>query len=150
MCVGTDTLAEAWINESGATTGGTPGDQTGQETRLANASAHPYRSQWTHLLRPPASATTTTTAAASVATLDDLEEVIMALKATHIIFNDGKTIFIADVLAGTYRAMSSNRTLRDTRNVLEKSGGKVVEWKTLGGSGSNKVANPAAFGVRVR
>lgn len=53
MCVGTDTLAEAWINEAGTTTGGAPGDQTGQETRLQQASTHPDRTRWTHLLRPP-------------------------------------------------------------------------------------------------
>ena len=53
MCVADDLLAEAWINELGTTTGGQPGDQTGQETRLQQASTHPYRHAWTHLLRPP-------------------------------------------------------------------------------------------------
>ena len=54
MCIGPDTLAEAWINELGTTIGGQPGDQTGQETRLIAASQHPDRTRWTHLLRPPA------------------------------------------------------------------------------------------------
>ena len=61
LCVGPDTLAEAWINERGDITGGAPGDQTGQETRLVAASQHPDRYRWTHVLRPPTTPTPTPT-----------------------------------------------------------------------------------------
>lgn len=58
---GSPLLAEAWTNEHGGITGGRPGDQTGGETRLIPASAHPMRTRWQVLLRQPATPTTTTT-----------------------------------------------------------------------------------------
>ncbi|MBS5978060.1 MAG: hypothetical protein KIA99_10845 [Actinomyces urogenitalis] len=56
---GSPLLAEAWINERGGTLGGRPGDQTGGETRLIAASAHPMRTRWQVLLRQPPAPTTT-------------------------------------------------------------------------------------------
>lgn len=58
---GSPLLAEAWINEHGTILGGRPGDQTGGETRLIPASAHPMRTRWQVLLRQPPAPTTTTT-----------------------------------------------------------------------------------------
>ncbi|MDO4243813.1 MAG: hypothetical protein Q4C85_08680 [Actinomyces sp.] len=59
--IGTSLVAEAWINERGATLGGTPGDQTGGETRIIGYWGHPdtASSRWTHILRPPADTITT-------------------------------------------------------------------------------------------
>lgn len=58
---GSPLLGEAWINERGTVTGGRPGDQTGGETRLIPASAHPMRTRWQVLLRQPATAPASTT-----------------------------------------------------------------------------------------
>jgi hypothetical protein len=83
-------------------------------------------------------------------TLDDLEEVIESMKATHIIFQTGGAICIADILAGTYRVMPNTKTFKNTVTVLKRAGAKVVEWKYLSAAKSNKVANPAAFGKEVK
>lgn len=82
-------------------------------------------------------------------TLTDLEEVIDSMKATHIIFQTGRAICISNVLAGTYRVMPNTKTFQNTVTGLKRAGAKVVEWKYLTPTRSNKVANPAAFGVKV-
>lgn len=45
--IGTNAVAEAWINELDSTTGGADGDQTGEETRVIPY----YNYPWTHYLR---------------------------------------------------------------------------------------------------
>lgn len=80
MCVAADgTLAEAWINELGQIVGGTAGDQTGGETRLINAAAHPYRARWGWILTPP---TTITTAAVITVDATTPQEIDMILIQT--------------------------------------------------------------------
>lgn len=87
--------------------------------------------------------------AASAATLSDIEEVIEAMKATHIIFRYGTAICIADILAGTWRKMPDAQTYNDTLTVLKRTGAKVAEWRHFAASKSNEVGNPRAFGAQV-
>ncbi|WP_241228131.1 peptidoglycan recognition family protein [Actinobaculum sp. 352] len=90
-----------------------------------------------------------TTGVASAATLSDIEEVIEAMKATHVIFTYGSAICIADILAGTWRKMPDTQTYNDTLAVLKRTGAKVAEWRHFAASKSNTVANPRAFGAQV-
>ena len=93
---------------------------------------------------------TTTTTESTTTTLTNIEEVVAAMKATQIIFQFKNTIYIADVLAGTYRAMKNPKTFSDTVTFLKRCGAKVVEWKYLAASKSNVVDNPSAFGIEVK
>jgi hypothetical protein len=137
--LGDGTRVEAWIDEAGDVVGRQPGDQDGQEIRIHTALDYP----WDGYLRAPTAPTAQTATS-------DIEEIVTTMKATHIVFQVGGTVCVADVLAGTYRGMPSPATLRDTLNVLDKSGAKVMHWAQLGGNGSDKVSNPNAFGVKVR
>lgn len=101
---------------------------------------------------PAASATsagtgTAKTTTASTTTPTGLEEVVSAMKATHLVITSKGTIYIVDVLAGTYRAMPSTKVFQDTLTVLQRVGAKVVEWKTFAKTKSNEVENLAAFGT---
>lgn len=152
MCVADDgTLAEAWADENWRASGGKTGDQTGNETRLMPYGTHPdtVRGRWTHLLIPPTTTTTTTTEtkAVTVAATDTIEELLSSMKATHIIFNNGGAVHIADVLAGTYETMPSASTLAARLTVLKRSGAVVKEWHELGAK-SNDVDDVSAFGVK--
>lgn len=83
MCVAGDgTLAEAWINELGQIVGGTAGDQTGGETRLINANAHPYRARWDWILTPPTTITTTVASTATTVDATTPQEIDMILIQT--------------------------------------------------------------------
>lgn len=78
-----------------------------------------------------------------------LQQLVENMNATHIIFVYDNTIFIADVLAGTYRAMPDPPTFETTIYVLQKAGAKIVQWCDLAVSDSNTVGTPAAFGIRI-
>lgn len=89
-------------------------------------------------------ANTTTT------TLDDLEDTIMAVKATHIIFQFGNALGIANTLANTYHLYTRSQDYKDNVYALKQAGMKVVTWGALRGKtgkDANKVDNPAAFGT---
>lgn len=94
----------------------------------------------------PAWGTTSTTTTTTTAT--DFERLIAEMKATHIIFKSKGTVYIADVLAGTYRGMPNTQTLNDTVNILKKAGAKVMYWSQLNASKSDEVANLRAFGKK--
>lgn len=49
ICIGNGQLVEAAINENGDTTGGQPGDQTGQELRIRSV----YNYPWNYCICPP-------------------------------------------------------------------------------------------------
>ena len=148
MMTSSTMFAEFRINERGQITGGTPGDQTGSESR--EGPVYDFGQEW--VLRPP---TIVTTAAASTGTTttatttDSITEVIDAMKATHIIFQVGTgtkgRLYIADVLAGTYEGIPSTAVLKGRLTVLKRAGAKVVEWKNLGAS-SNIITDARIFG----
>ena len=94
MCVGPDTLAEAWINELGTITGGTPGDQTGQETRLIAASQHPDRAKWDYLLRPPTAPTSAPAEATTTSREDTGMQIVTstATKTQWLVTSDGTMV----------------------------------------------------------
>ena len=85
--------------------------------------------------------------------LDDLEEVIDEMKATHVIFNSGKSIGIANILAGTYQIMKNTQEFKDRVTYLKRTGAKVVEWKYLRqgdlAGKSNVVLNVGAMGRKI-
>ena len=105
--------------------------------------------QWIVRRIIPDDKTTTTSAAA----LDDLEEVIDEMKATHVIFNAGKSIGIANILAGTYQIMKNTQEFKDRVTYLKRTGAKVVEWKYLRqgdlAGKSNEALNVGAFGRKI-
>lgn len=151
-------LGEAAIDERGRLTGGMDGDPTGQETRVRTFYSYP----WTHVLRASPSILTTSkkvktvtaaaanTTEAAAAVTDSIKETIANMKATHVIFQSGKALFMASILAGTYTKIPNPQALRDQVVVINRSGGKVVEWKNLSASKSNEVSSPAAFGKEVK
>lgn len=72
------------------------------------------------------------------------------MKATHVIFQSGSALFMASILAGTYTKIPNTKSLQNQITVITRAGGKVVEWKNLAVSKSNKVGNIAAFGKEVK
>ena len=87
------------------------------------------------------------------ATLDDLEEVIGEMKATHIIFESNKSLYIANVLAGTFQKMRDVQQFKDRVAVLQTTGCLVAEWKDIRPNTqakSNVVDNPSAWGIEVK
>ena len=85
--------------------------------------------------------------------LDDLEEVIGEMKATHVIFERNGAIGIANVLAGTYQMMKTAEQFKDRVTVLKQAGAKVVEWRYLRQnpdvSKPNVVDNLDAWGQKI-
>ena len=94
-----------------------------------------------------------TTATTSAAALDDLEEVIGEMKATHVIFERDGAIGIANILAGTYQLMKTTEQFKDRVTVLKQAGAKVVEWRYLrpnpNVSKPNVVENIDAWGQKI-
>ena len=91
--------------------------------------------------------------APETATIDDFEEVIGEMKATHIIFERNGAIGIANVLAGTYQMMKTTEQFKDRVTVLKQAGAKVVEWRHLRQnpdvSKPNVVDNLDAWGQKI-
>ena len=85
--------------------------------------------------------------------LDDLEEVIGEMKATHVIFEKNGAIGIANILAGTYQMMKTPEQFKDRVAVLKQAGAKVVEWRHLRQnpniSKPNAVDNLDAWGQKI-
>lgn len=132
-----------WTCIEGNTSAGTSGSQSNgggvyRRTR--------YASDICAVARPAYSATSS--ASTSTATSDDILEVIMAAKATHVIFQSGKAIYIASLLAGTFHRCPDTTTLNQEVEQLKRAGMKVVYHRTLTVSGkSDVVQNPYAYGV---
>ena len=91
--------------------------------------------------------------ATETATIDDLEEVIGEMKATHVIFERDGAIGIANVLAGTYQLMKTTEQFKGRVTVLKQAGAKVVEWRHLrpnpNVSKPNTVDNLDAWGQKI-
>ncbi len=91
--------------------------------------------------------------ATETATIDDLEEVIGEMKATHVIFEKNGAIGIANVLAGTYQMMKTTEQFKGRVTVLKQAGAKVVEWRYLrqnpNVSKPNVVENLDAWGQKI-
>ena len=85
--------------------------------------------------------------------LDDLEEVIGEMKATHVIFEKNGAIGIANILAGTYQMMKTPEQFKGRVTVLKQAGAKVVEWRHLrpnpNVSKPNTVDNLDAWGQKI-
>lgn len=147
--IGDGSRCEAWIDEVGGITGPREGDQTGQEVRQHR----PWNDlTWDGYFVAPKSTPTPAPAPAHTpipVTIDDLEEVISTMKATHIVFENAGRIGIANVLAGTYTFAPNPQALADRRTVLARSGAKVAEWKSLGAR-SNTIADLDALGTEVK
>ena len=93
------------------------------------------------------------TGTTTTATLDDLEEVIGEMKATHVIFESKKSLYIANVLAGTFQKMRDVQQFKDRVAVLQTTGCSVAEWKDIRPNTqtkSNVVDNPSAWGIEVK
>jgi len=153
MYLGNGLLGYASQNEFGGISGGRGGDQTGRETKIA-----PYYNFGQNVFlrytkggnassKAASSSSQTATNSKTKLTPTLLEE-IAAMKATHIIFQVGNDLYLANVLAGTYRKIPNVKTLNDLQTVISRSGGVVKYWKALGAK-SDVVANPAAFGVKI-
>lgn len=72
-------------------------------------------------------------------------------RTTHIIFQVGGQLGIANLLSGTYELFEDENTYKVRRYVLTKADAQVREWKTLAAQKSNSI-NPAdlpGFGVPV-
>lgn len=158
-CVAPGLISEAAIDENGTIWGAMSGDQTGRETRTRSYYSYP----WSCYLRYTGAVTadTHTTPATNVNTikaanpaLSDIEETIMAMKATHIIFqhNNGNkgALYLADVIGHTYQIIPDTKTLSDLRTVIERAGGVVKEWKEFNAAKTNIVSNINAFGKEIK
>lgn len=90
----------------------------------------------------PAATTPTATAAT------DILEVIMAVKATHSVFTYKGSVYIANLLAGTYWMLKDPATMSDAITMLQRAGMKVVYHRELTvAKKSDAVSNPSAYGV---
>lgn len=152
-CVAPGLISEAAIDENGTIWGAMSGDQTGRETRTRSYYSYP----WSCYLRYTGASTQTkqkTTIKAARPALSDIEETIMAMKATHIIFqhNKGKkgALYLADVISHTYQIIPDTKTLSDLRTVIERAGGIVKEWKEFNAAKTNVVSNINAFGKEIK
>lgn len=82
--------------------------------------------------------------------LDDLEEVIAHMKATHVIFTYKNGIGIWNVLAGTFELFRNPTQFKKRLEVLGRTGAKVVEWKHFTDKKtSSEVEDPSFFGINI-
>ena len=180
--IGGDTRVEAWMNEFNGASGGAYGDQTGQEIRVHapanddNFSGYlRYTGQtgaimasageiWGYNYRKSAKGgnvyntlvfwipgrlneilAAVNKTKSAVGRLDQL-------KCTHIVFQYGGAIGVANVLAGTYHLYATRQEYDDNMYALRTSGARITTWAALRGkkgADANKVANPSAFGVKI-
>ena len=73
-----------------------------------------------------------------------IEGVISMAAYTIVFFQRGGTLFEADLIAGTYRAIANTADRDDRKHVLTKMGVPWTDWAP-----GKDVENPEAFGVRV-
>ena len=81
---------------------------------------------------------------------DEIESMVNSMKATHIIFQYGNALGIANVLANKYHLYTRSQDYKDNVYALNQAGAKVTTWGALRkktGKDANKVANLAAFGI---
>ena len=90
------------------------------------------------------------TTTSTITALTDIEEVVAEMKATHVIFQKGSAIYIANVLAGTYQKMATPDKFKRRVRALKYAGAKCVEWKYLVGGNSNIPSSPTVFGIEVK
>lgn len=74
---------------------------------------------------------------------------------THIIFNCGQKVYIANILAGTFQHMKTMNEVKTRKYVLERAGQKVKAWKDVVGKKANdygqvKPDDLPAFGIEVK
>lgn len=91
----------------------------------------------------------TTTSGSTSTTASTIEETINSMKATHVIFQHGGALYMANILSGTYSLIPNPQTLNNMITVLARVGAKCVEWKHFTTSKSNN-ADPAAFGIEIK
>ncbi|GAA6123810.1 hypothetical protein BPY_19180 [Bifidobacterium psychraerophilum] len=143
--IGNGQLAQASISEHG-TAYGSGGDQTGQETNIRNY----YNYPWNCYLRYtgiPNTAPADNRAVSSQSLNNDVESVISAMNATHVIFEYQGGLYIANMLAGTYTHIPNPQAFTDRVQALKRVGAKVAEWKHYTVTGSNRIGDIHAFGV---
>ena len=142
--LGNGQLAQASISEHG-TAYGSGGDQTGHETNIRNY----YNYPWNCYLRYAGVQSTASNSASksAAATATDIESVISAMKATHVIFVFNGGLYIANMLAGTYTHIPSSQAFKDRVYALKSVGAKVVEWKNYNAAHANTITDIHAFGV---
>ncbi|RTE47608.1 GH25 family lysozyme, partial [Actinobaculum sp. 352] len=103
--------------------------------------------QWAALT---AARVTGKTAVAATTTQHDTRGGVFGDMYTHIIFQVGNAICIANVAAGTWRRMPNTQTFKETITMLQRAKANMVEWRHINTSKSNTVVNPAVFGVEVK
>lgn len=81
--------------------------------------------------------------------LTQAEKEIAVMKATHIIFQFGGSICIANILAGTWAKAPFEAAFEDRCTILKRAGATVMEWKNLSVAKNNLVDNPTAFGTQI-
>lgn len=134
-----------WTCIEGNTSPGTSGSQSNgggvyRRTR--------YASDICAVARPSYSATSSSSATTATATPADILEVIMSVKATHVVFQNGKAIYIANLLSSTFHRVPDTKTLNNEITQLKRAGMKVVYHRQLTSAGkSDVVENPYAYGV---
>lgn len=110
-----------------------------------------YASQICAVARPAysASSSTSTTPSSSTTTSTDwIDDLVASVKATHVVFQNGKGIYIASLLSGTFHRVPDTDTLNSEITQLKRAGMKVVYHRTLTAAGkSDVVKNPYAYGV---
>lgn len=95
--------------------------------------------------------TGSTATTSSETTIDDLEEVITTMKATHIIFQHGGALGVANVLAGTYWIAPDTPTFLDRCFILRQAGAKLAQWADIRtGAKNNIIDDLDALGVRIK
>lgn len=143
--LGNGLLAQASSSEYGSAYG-RPGDQTGRETNIRRYYNYPWNCYLRYAGRQ------STTPAVKPKPKEYLQEVIDQMKATHIIFQYGGALGVANILAGTYELFANSADYKDRCYVIKRAGGKLVTWGALRGrkgSDANKIGNLEAMGKRL-
>lgn len=111
-----------------------------------------YASQICAVARPAYSSTPSSTpssgSSSTVTPATDILEVIMAAKATHVIFQYKGSIYCANLLSSTYWRFNNPATMNDAITMLQRAGMKVIYHRELTvAKKSDAVSNPHAYGV---
>lgn len=78
-----------------------------------------------------------------------LERIIKNMNFTHVIFGHKGNLYLANLLAGTYRYIPSPELLETIKYVLRTAGAKLVYWDQVNGGGGLNVESIEAFGKEV-
>lgn len=135
------------INKANKILGGTPGEETQDMTSPGDI----WNYNWAKGPLPGGNAYNALSTAATQALKAANGINALRGRTTHIVFQVGGQLGIANLLAGTYELFEDENTYKVRLYVLTKADAQVREWKTLAQQKSNRI-NPAdlpGFGVPV-